>query len=293
MRAMRAEIAEKYEKTMGQQTIKMDNVQVFNLYLETPDTLKKYMPWGQKEFGNDQGISFTVAGMLDGKENDLIWMRLKGLYYLSRIKNIRHHENSEENESANEVCTVDVYDFIYIGTFHEIPRIIQEPFRCSTPSIKNNLAVITTAIYNAKRGTKIYETRALPREDLLTQMLTELDLEDVICLYLQLEKQYLVYFATCEKDDGCFMVKSDGSHKCFFKFIDSCHSDELTDEEYSEYIKKGYTCGYIYSENPQYVYENGKGNITYLDKETILNFMESHENILPERIREWLQFTKA
>lgn len=89
------------------------------------------------------------------------------------------------------------------------------------------------------------------------------------------------------------MVKSDGSHKCFFKFIDSCHSDELTDEEYSEYIKKGYTCGYIYSEKPQYVYENGKGNITYLDKETILNFMESHENILPERIRVWLQFTKG
>lgn len=191
MNTTSAEIAEKSEKTIEQQAIKMDNVQVFNLDLEAPDTLKKYMPWGQKEFGNDQDISFTTAATAipNVKENDLIWMRLEGLYYLSRIKNIRLHGNSEENESGNEVCTVDVYDFIYIGTFHEIPRIVQEPFRCSTPSINNNLAILTTAIYNAKRGTKIYETRALPREDLFTQMLTEVDLGDVICLYLQMEKQ--------------------------------------------------------------------------------------------------------
>ena len=56
---------------------------------------------------------------------------------------------------------------------------------------------MTKKIYNKKQGEKIYDVKEI--KDFLNFLLAE-DVEEIISLYLQLEKNYLIYTSTNKID---------------------------------------------------------------------------------------------
>ena len=124
------------------------------------------------------------------------------------------------------------------------------------------------------------------------------DIEDIIGLYLQVEKRYLPYIETYRQyylcGEGCSMVKEDGSHKCCLHvIIDENYRNLLNEDDFVRLTEKGKNYVYLFATDAKYIKEYDNENIIYLDTDVILNFTKSHEYLLSDRTKRWLQYVKA
>ena len=306
---------------MGSQAISSGNVQIWRLNLKPssqksvdvfdfcrdrnlvgfgwllsrkPNSIEECIQLGQKEY-SDKGFNRAIAAMKNIKENDLIWTRKGGVYYISRVKSTWRYDDTEEYRNADIINYIYVHDFIKIGTVDEIPGKVQRSFIPSaTLQRVYDISNITTALYNYKSGTDIYLTQNVCREDLLNILSPE-DIEEIVCLYLQVEEHYKLYSSTCKKSTElyeCVMVKEDGSHKCYPQ-VKTGRNDLLDGKDYIHLIEGGMNYVYLFSTSQNYKKVEDYENIIYLKPDTILAFMESHKEMLPERVRAWFQYIKT
>ena len=290
---------------MENQPIKVEGVQVFAWAgpgswepPQEPNEKHHCIQWRQYGFKNEQDFSSAIATMRSVKENDLIWIRTSKFNYLSRVKSNRHNNSFEAFESATIVPMVDVYDFIKIGYWVELPGFVQWQTDHPAATFKRieDIEKITTAIYNSFKGEDIYETKSFSRIDWFTKMLSPYqDIEDIVGLYLQHEKDYLIFNETYRQwylgGEGCFMVKKDGSHKCYFHvLLDEYFRNLLNEDDFIRLTENGKNYVYLFATDPKFIKEYDNEKIIYLDADEILNFTKTHEYLLPERMKQWLHY---
>ena len=120
-------------------------------------------------------------------------------------------------------------------------------------------------------------------------MLAE-DVEEIISLYLQLEKNYLIYTSTNKIDTAKYefvMTSKDGKEKCYTQV--KTGNEILVPEDYVNLTENN---------NKVYLFTLGgyKGkdvnNVVCLKKDKILDFILKNKEILPNRIKYWIDSIK-
>jgi len=123
-------------------------------------------------------------------------------------------------------------------------------------------------------------------EDFLNFLLPE-DVEEIVSLYLQLEKNYLIYTSTNKIDTAKYefvMISRDGKEKCCIQV--KTGNITLNPEDYINLTENNdkvylFTLGKYKRENIN--------NVICLKKEEILDFIKNNKEILPSGIKYWME----
>ena len=75
--------------------------------------------------------------------------------------------------------------------------------------------------------------------------------------------------------------------------IDENFRNLLNEDDFVRLTENGKNYVYLFATDSKYIKEYDNENIIYLDTDAILNFTESHEYLLPKRVKLWLQYVNA
>jgi len=223
--------------------------------------------------------------------NDLIWTRdLQGNYFLGRITSDWFYETSSECAKA-DIVNVRKCEWHKIGTVEAIPGKIISSFRAArTVQIIDDETVcdFSKLIYNQKSGNKIYETEGLLGGDIFS-LLSADDCEDALAVYLQVMCDYLLIPSSCKKDTMTYEyeLKNKRTGKNAVVQVKS-GSTPLNVDDYSKLNADVFlfaTCG-------QYS-GSAKTNVMTIDPEVIRKFLYEHTNLLPDKMKIWIEKTRS
>lgn len=141
-------------------------------------------------------------------------------------------------------------------------------------------------IYNEKKKISYYNVEPIDRKNILDLFLPE-DVEEVKSLYLQAEKNYLIYSSSNKLDTQTYefvMVSRDGSHLCYAQV--KTGNVPLDGNDYVHLTEDGNKV-YLFTVSQQYCNVDD-ANVISLDKNKIIDFIYNKKTIMPQRIKMWL-----
>ena len=124
----------------------------------------------------------------------------------------------------------------------------------------------------------------MKKEEILDFLQPE-DVEEVVSLYLQLEKGYLLYSSTNKLDTQTYefvAVARDGSHKAYPQV--KTGKTPLDGSHYKELTANG---DKVFLFTVEGEYKNTAG-MDIIDRKALIDFIYGHKSIMPGRIRQWL-----
>ena len=139
-------------------------------------------------------------------------------------------------------------------------------------------------LYNTITGTHFYPDCAVKKEEILDFLQPE-DVEEVVSLYLQLEKGYLLYSSTNKLGTQTYefvAVARDGSHKAYPQV--KTGKTPLDGNHYKELTANG---DKVFLFTVEGEYKNTAG-MDIIDRKALIDFIYGHKSIMPGRIRQWL-----
>ncbi len=243
-----------------------------------------------------KGFVVSIHAFKEMEIDDLIWVRKNGIYYICRALSKWRYNNNDENCEADVVNIIDV-EFVEVGTIESVPGKVVNAFRARSTiqrihgntengkSINPALAA-TMKIYDEKTKTNYYNVDSIDRKNILEMFLPE-DVEEVISLYLQYEKNYLIYSSSNKLDTQTYefvMVSRDASHLCYAQV--KTGNVSLDGNEYI-HLTANRNKIYLFAVSQQYTNVDN-ANIIPLEKNQIIEFIYNKKTIMPERIKMWL-----
>lgn len=253
-----------------------------------PKDIEECEKLGREQYDHARGFVVSIHALKEIEIDDLIWTRDEGVYYLCRVTGKWRYDNSEESY-RNDVLNVIPVEFIEVGTIENVPGKVVNSFRARSAiqRIHGNPALeASKMIYNNKTGVKYYDVTSVDKDDILEMFLPE-DVEEIISLYLQCEKDYLIYSSTNKVDTEKYefvAVSRDGSHLCYPQ-VKTGHV-QLDFNEYDCLAQKGNKV-YLFAVSQNYI-KNNNPDIVALTKDEIIDFVYKHKAIMLERIKMWL-----
>lgn len=243
---------------------------------------------GRRCYPKSRGFVTAIHCLGRMELDDLIWTRNNGIYYLCRVTGSWEYHDEPEylNKDLENVISVE---FNEVGTVDEVPGKVVNSFRSgsSIQGIHSEIALnASKIIYNKLKGERYYETKKPSKDDLFEMLLPE-DVEEIVSLYLQIKKEYLVYTSTNKLNTQTYefvAVARDGSYRCFPQV--KTGGESLNGNKYKHLATNGNKV-YLFAVSQNYNNINGE-NIIGLDKKELLAFVYSHVNLMPERIRLWI-----
>lgn len=261
----------------------------------TPKDIEECEKLGRQQY-NSRGFVSAIHAFKEVEVDDLIWTRKNGIYYICRVLSKWRYDNSYENCEADVVNIIDV-EFVEVGTVENVPGKVVNSFRARSTIQRihgykegdkyiNPALLATMKIYNEKKKLNYYKVEAIDKKDILDMFLPE-DVEEVVGLYLQFEKNYLIYSSSNKIDTQTYefvMVSRDGSHLCYSQV--KTGNVSLDGNDYIHLTKGG---NKVYLFNVNQIYLNVDNiNIIALNKNEIIDFIYSNKNIMPKRIKMWI-----
>lgn len=223
------------------------------------------------------------------KKGDYIWIRCNGIYKLGIVED----EICSYNTNPSEEFIPDKYQ---IGFYRkvkflekdfiesEVPGKIVASFRIPSTlqgvkEINNELTLYCkTNVENKKVCFPIYNWKNL---------LSAEDIEEIVGLYLQIEKGLYIYTSTC-KDDTNFIEFQliDRKGKLYGLQVKS-GDESINADDYFELSKKMTIFLFASSDN---IYNIEKcSNIEKIESKEITLFIEKNLKLLPKKIRFWFE----
>lgn len=234
----------------------------------------------------DKGSKTVLNCYSEIEKNDLIWARDRdNIFYICRVIGKWQYDYKDDNEK-NDIYSYFPVEYIKVGTLEEVPGKVINSFRASRTLQRvhgENIAEMTKKIYNKKSNNKLYETKKI--EKFLNFLLPE-DVEEIVSLYLQLEKNYLIYSSTNKIDTAKYefvMTSRDGKEKCYTQVKTS--GEKLNPENYINLTTNNNKV-FLFSLGGYK--DNNVNNVICLKKGEILNFVFKNKEILPNRIKYWI-----
>lgn len=258
-----------------------------NLY--TPKDIDDAIRIGREHF-HARGCTTALNALKEMEPDDLIWTRHEGIYYICRVTSKWKYSNDEDH-IREDVCNFVEVEFVKVGTIEKIPGRITNCFRARS-SIQhihdsNKLMTnITRSLYNKLTGQNYYEIRNYDKEDIFDLLQPE-DVEEVVSLYLQLKKNYLVYTSTNKLDTQKYefvAIARDGSHNCYPQV--KTGNEVLDGNQYIELTEQGNKV-YLFATSEKYLNINGT-NIIAIYRKELLDFIYQNKKIMPFRIQQWM-----
>ena len=261
-------------------------------YKTVPVTWEEYSTAAEGMYG-DVGWKAALNAMKDRiEQNDLIWTRdWHGNYFLGRVTSDWFYETSEDCAKA-DVVNVRRCEWHEIGTEEAVPGKVVSSFRPprAVQIIDDNtVSAFSQAIYNQRSITNLYELEPLINSKDIFSLLSTDDCEDAIAIYLQVNHDYLIIPSSCKRDDTMayeFVLKSRTNGKTAVVQVKSGKT-QLNISDYSNID----TDVYLFATSGRY-YGDPKQNIRTIDPEEIRKFLYEKTNLLPEKIRVWVELTR-
>ena len=239
-----------------------------------------------EQYNKDNGLKKVINCYSEIEEDDLIWARDRdNIFYICRVTNKWQYSYEHAND-VNDIFSYFPVEYVKVGTIEEVPGKVVNSFRPNATLQRihgKSIFEMTKKIYNRKLGNKSYRVEEI--EDFLNFLLAE-DVEEIISLYLQLEKNYLIYTSTNKIDTAKYefvMTSKDGKEKCYTQV--KTGNEILVPEDYVNLTENN---------NKVYLFTLGgyKGkdidNVVCLTKDEILDFILKNKEILPSRIKYWI-----
>lgn len=209
----------------------------------------------------------------DIKENDLIWIRTNGIYYLGRVteKSRWIFNNSQlayDLDASNQITNIEWHK---IGDESAVPGAITTALiRGHTLQRINKIGVLefSQILYNEKAGSAFYSDVQLENSsDMFYSLLSPDDCEDLLCLWLYARYGYIVIPSTNKKATECYecVLKDPKTGQSIFPQVKAGEVDLFTSDychlngEVWLFTTKGRVLGEnvenIHTANPNVLYE--------------------------------------
>ena len=225
------------------------------------------------------------------KPDDLIWTRdWQGIYYVGRITSEWYYETTPDCEQA-DIINVRKCDWQKVGTVESVPgKLVNSFIPARTVQLVNDetVGLFSKITYNTKSENKFYEIETLVGKDIYS-LLSSDDCEDALALYLQSEKGYMVIPSSCKSDtmNYEYELKHRQTGKRAVVQVKNGFVDLSTDN-YNDIEAEIY----LFTTKGNY-YGQPKPNIHFVDKKTITDFLYSNSNLLPDKMKVWVDLTKG
>ena len=260
-----------------------NNIRDFEDYSEF---IKKYGVYGGTVNENVNRFYFDV------KENDLIWIRTGGIYYLGRVTEKSHWQFNNTQiafdlDASNQITDIE---WQKIGDESDVPGAITTALiRGKTLQRINKSGALdySKLIYNETVGFAFYKNSNLKKSsDNFYSMLSPTDCEDLLCLWLYAEYGYITIPSTNKKSTECYecVLKDPKTGLHIYTQVKDGEVD-LQKENFSHLngeiwllTTKGTVLG-----------NDDKNNIHVANPQTLFEFVgsEKAKNILPNSILTW------
>ena len=237
----------------------------------------------------------------DIKENDLIWMRNKGLYYLARIKHESNWSFNNSNEALlNDACNqISNVEWICIGDESEIPGALSTSFIGGFTLQKIKKAGIleySELIYDIKSKDKFkYNRRIELNEDSFYSLITPSDCEDLLYIYSykKNDKNYVCIPSTNKISTPQYeFVALDLESGKHIYYQAKNGNVPLNTDKYYNLINQSSNEVYLLTTRSKV--ENAKkyDAIHVIDPTELFEFAcnEENSNIIPPNIKYWMEF---
>ena len=251
-----------------------------------PASIEECEQKGREQYPSSRGFVVAIHALKEMAVDDLIWTRHNGIYYLCRVLSTWKYNCDPAHVYEDVINYVEV-EFHEIGTVETVPGKVVNAFRArsSLQRIKGEIPLkYAEHLYNAITGTQFYPDCTVKKEDILEFLQPE-DVEEVVSLYLQLEKGYLIYSSTNKLDTQTYelvAVARDGSHKAYPQV--KTGNTPLDGSQFKE-LTAGGDKVFLFTVDGEYCNTAG---MEILDKKALIDFIYAHKNIMPGRIQQWL-----
>ena len=239
-----------------------------------------------EQYNKDNGLKKVINCYSEIEKDDLIWARDRdNIFYICRVTD-KWKYNYENDNEVNDIFSYFPVEYVKVGTVEEVPGKVVNSFRPNATLQRihgESIFEMTKKIYNKKQGEKIYDVKEI--KDFLNFLLAE-DVEEIISLYLQLEKNYLIYTSTNKIDTAKYefvMTSRDGKEKCYTQVKTG---NEVLDPKDYQNLTENSNKVYLFALGG-YIGKN-INNIICLKKDEILDFILKNKEILPNRIKYWI-----
>lgn len=223
------------------------------------------------------------------KEGTLFWTRdLSGFYWICRAKGAAETYLSKELD-IGAVIPVEAYCY---GL--EVPGQIKASFnrpRAGTAEIIRdpNILEFSKYVFNQCANRTEYVLESTLHNNII-ENLPDLELEELIIAYLQIELGYYVLSNSIANKSTtikveCELMSRDVSNpqKAVVQ-VKAGNQINLCASEYKEFADNGYNV-YLYC--PHFIEDYKSDKIVHITKDTIMKFYNKHKLILPDSITKW------
>ena len=243
----------------------------------------------------------VVRFVCDIKENDLIWIRSGGIYYLGRFTSeSKWRFCPDEDASTRDACNqISNIFWIKIGDESDIPGALSTSFiRGSTFQRihKPGILEYSELIYNQKSNDAFKYQRTMEfNESTFYSLISPSDCEDLLYmwLYAKSEKEYVCIPSTnklaTEKYEFVILDAKTGKHI----YVQVKNGDTpLNADNYADLIANSNNEVYLLTTRGTVSNTENYKNIHRVDPTELFAFVcdENNVNIIPPNIKYWVEF---
>jgi len=220
-------------------------------------------------------------------ENDICWTRdSRGVYYIGRITGSWEYKFTDEYQKADIINTRKC-EWLKVGNEDAVPGKVVNSFMPSrtVQAIDDNAVRLFSVMYYNQKSSLPEKYRIERREIDLFSLLSSEDCEDLVAIYMQLQG-YLLLPSTCKKSTMAheFIM----NHRENNKKASAQVKKGNVDLDINEY-KGRFSETFLFTTNGNYLGDAAK-DVICISKKEMLQFIDKNYQVLPERIKTWIQF---
>lgn len=231
------------------------------------------------------------------KKDDLIWIRLDGIYYVGRCTEnseyIFNYNVPDEYDAANQVTNID---WVKVGDESEVPGAVTTALIMGSTFQrirKSGIDKFSQIIYNQKSNTDYYKDIGF--DDSLENFFTLIsptECEDLLCMYLYNTKNYICIPSTnkiATELYECVLVNPETGRKAYIQSKEYSNPTAILDASKYKLLQ-----GDVYFFMHKGIAQNIENypNMYKVESQDLYDFAHTNEakKILPESILHWLEF---
>ena len=237
------------------------------------------------------------------KTDDLIWMRLDGIYWLGRCtENSEYTFNysaPEDNDAANQVTNID---WVKVGDESEVPGAVTIALiRGSTFQRinKEGIAEVSQLIYNQKINRDHYTDVIFENTmDNFFTLISPTGCEDLLCMYLYSKENYICIPSTnkiATELYECVLLNPLNGKTAYIQSKEYNNSDAKIEGSKYLHLLKGNEKVYFFLHKASHDDIIDKNpDMVIIDSQTLYDFAQASisRNTLPKNIITWVDFMK-
>lgn len=241
----------------------------------------------------------SVSRLYYLNENDLIWMKSEGIYYIARVSSKSKWHFCVDDEAINLDACNQMSDIKWLecGDESSVPGAITTAFiRGSTFQRiwKAGVKEFSELIFNEQSKTNQYDTKIELNQDTFYSLISPSDCEDLLCMWLFNTYGYVCIPSTnkiaTQKYECVLLDPASGKH--IYIQVKNGEINLNSKDYYNIFSNSEF---WLLSTKGTVQIDDSHKNVRRADPTALFEFAceDKNENIIPPSIKYWIAFDKA